>query len=171
MIRVSAAILGLAVVGCVPSASQPSLPKGQLSTSAPDLVAELSNFKRLEIVRCSFARVITRLPSDLPSPYDTRVQLIGWVELTKTNMDSLKKSVPWTTVASSETPAELSILLPKCDLLTSTIFNSEFLINRKFKHGLAVITSDGGESVRLYFISQDLDHPIGKPFPSWRENS
>ncbi len=58
-------------------------------TSTVDLLKLLPNLKPLEITACGYQRTSGTKKSDLPSPSDTLVQVVGWVELKSERFDQL----------------------------------------------------------------------------------
>ena len=132
-----------------------------MNNSTVELVKDLPNLEALEIVGCSFSKTVTKLPSDLPSPSDTRLQIVGWVQLSEPRFEALKSQNTWTPIAKEKVPQELKKILPESSLLESAKLNTRFNRNPKMAHGLLLIPEDGKEN-KAYILAQDIDHPIGK---------
>lgn len=128
------------------------------SDSVANLVKSLPNFRELDVDAVDFTISRTREVHWIPSPSDSRIELLGCVKLTAESASQLEKRFSWRAILIDKMPAQLLSILPPGDYLSSAELDGSFEGNPFFAHGRVVVLV--GQWKCLYFVASDLDHPI-----------
>jgi len=147
--------------GCAPP--EKFVPKqvvgAKVYESIPDLLKLLPNLKSLKPESCAFERIAATKKSDLPSPSDTTIKVIGWIQMEKSDLDQFRSEDRWNALNPKAIPSDLKNRLPGGRWLVSTKWNRSFNTNPTMAHGILLLP-EASEEKRVWIYSQDMDHPI-----------
>lgn len=153
----------LLIAGCTQNQAQEGLTVKTVSIqseSVDELKSLLPHWKELQIEECKFVKRNELHDSELPSPSDTKLQLIGCVKLSTSSAKEIAALGDWASVDVADIPRSLqdSLKTEPSPFRVSKSFNRMFNRNARYAYGYVVLPSSGGD--RLLFIAADLDHPI-----------
>jgi hypothetical protein len=131
----------------------------KMNESTKELLGHLPNLGPLLPSTCSFNRSSTTVKSDLPSPSDITVIITGWMKPSDSGFDKLESSTDWKALDRGSIPLEIIDQIPAGKVLTSLKWNRSFNSNPTMAHGVLFLIEED-KLKRVWFIAQDLDHPV-----------
>lgn len=128
------------------------------STSVEDLLKFLPNLNAIGVTSADYTVTKSSASRGVPSPSDTRIELLGTADLSEDAAKKLQQSFEWVAAHRARIPVKILAILPSGDYLASSKLNDSFSENPTYAHGRVVVVA--GNWGRLYFLASDMDHPI-----------
>jgi hypothetical protein len=163
ILAIALACIGVcvAVLTFMRTFTDPPKQTGPIQTDIPNLLKKVfPGLQPAQIDSCQYA-FESQTKSDLvPAPSDTRIQVKGSIRFTAQAAQELQSKYSWTPVSHAQLPPALaSDLSSHKNLFTSAQFNQSFEKNATYTWGY-VATPESEKCQVLYFVVQDLDHPL-----------